>query len=124
MSRLVVEDDLVPERLLAVDDDRQRIVLDLDELGRVARELAGLGDDDRDGLAAHLREAGIPTAQYYPKPLHQQTAYREFPVGAGGMKVTDDIAKRVISLPMHAYLDEPTQARIADAIGVFVKAGG
>jgi dTDP-4-amino-4,6-dideoxygalactose transaminase len=80
--------------------------------------------EDRDGLAAHLREAQIPTAQYYPKPLHLQSAYRGFPVGAGGMKVSEDIAGRVISLPMHAYLDEPTQARIAQCIREFVTAGG
>jgi dTDP-4-amino-4,6-dideoxygalactose transaminase len=80
--------------------------------------------EDRDGLAAHLRAAGIPTAQYYPKPLHVQTAYRGYEVGAGGLKVTEDIAGRVISLPMHAYLDEATQARIAQSIREFVKAGG
>jgi dTDP-4-amino-4,6-dideoxygalactose transaminase len=79
--------------------------------------------DDRDGLAAHLRNDGVPTAQYYPKPLHQQTAYRGYPIGAGGMKVTDDIANRVISLPMHAYLDEGTQAKIANSIRAFYAAG-
>jgi UDP-2-acetamido-2-deoxy-ribo-hexuluronate aminotransferase len=79
--------------------------------------------EDRDGLAAHLREAGVPTAQYYPKPLHQQTAYRDFPVGAGGMRVSEDIAARVISLPMHAYLDEAAQDQIAAAVRRFVQAG-
>ncbi len=80
--------------------------------------------EDRDGLAAHLRNDGIPTAQYYPKPLHQQSAYRAFPVGAGGMKVSDDIAGRVLSLPMHPYLDEATQAKIAASVRAFVSAGG
>lgn len=80
--------------------------------------------DDRDGLAAHLRNDGIPTAQYYPKPLHQQSAYRAYPIGAGGMKVSDDIATRVISLPMHAYLDEATQAKIAASVRAFCRAGG
>ncbi|MBL8537634.1 MAG: DegT/DnrJ/EryC1/StrS aminotransferase family protein [Hyphomonadaceae bacterium] len=79
--------------------------------------------DDRDRFAAHMRDAGVPTAQYYPKPLHQQTAYRAYPVGDGGMAVSDDVAKRVISLPMHAYLDEPVQARIAEAVRGFVRAG-
>lgn len=79
---------------------------------------------DRDGLAAHLREHGIPTAQYYPRPIHKQSAYANFPIGAGGMKVTEDVATRVIALPMHPYLDEATQARIADAVKSFVKAGG
>lgn len=80
--------------------------------------------DDRDGLAAHLREAGVPTAQYYPKPLHKQTAYETFPLGAGGMKVSETICHRVLALPMHPYLDEATQMKIADAVRGFVKAGG
>jgi UDP-2-acetamido-2-deoxy-ribo-hexuluronate aminotransferase len=79
---------------------------------------------DPDGLAAHLRNDGVPTARYYPKPLHQQSAYRAYPVGAGGMKVSDDICTRVISLPMHAYLDEATQAKIAASVRGFVRAGG
>jgi dTDP-4-amino-4,6-dideoxygalactose transaminase len=80
--------------------------------------------DDRDGLAAHLKSKGIPTAIYYPKPLHQQTAYRGFPVGAGGMANTDAAAARVISLPMHPYLDAAAQDTIAAAIREFTGAGG
>jgi dTDP-4-amino-4,6-dideoxygalactose transaminase len=80
--------------------------------------------DDRDGLAAHLREAGIPTAQYYPKPLHKQTAYESYPVGAGGLKVSETIAHRVLALPMHPYLDGQTQSKITNAIRAFAKAGG
>jgi dTDP-4-amino-4,6-dideoxygalactose transaminase len=80
--------------------------------------------ENRDAFAAHLRNDGIPTAQYYPKPLHQQSAYRAFPIGAGGMAVSDDIAKRVISLPMHAYLDEAAQSKIAASVRAFVTAGG
>jgi dTDP-4-amino-4,6-dideoxygalactose transaminase len=74
---------------------------------------------DRDGLAAALKEQGIPTATYYPRPLHVQTAYRDFPVGGNGLPVTMDKAGRVISLPMHADLDEPTQDRIIAAVGAF-----
>jgi UDP-2-acetamido-2-deoxy-ribo-hexuluronate aminotransferase len=79
--------------------------------------------ENRDGLAAHLREHGIPTAQYYPRPIHKQSAYAKFPIGAGGMDVTEDVAMRVIALPMHPYLDEATQTRIADAVKSFVTAG-
>ncbi|MGD9814739.1 MAG: DegT/DnrJ/EryC1/StrS family aminotransferase [Hyphomonadaceae bacterium] len=79
--------------------------------------------EDRDGLAAYLREAGVPTAQYYPKPLHMQTAYASFPVGAGGLAVSEDIRNRVLALPMHPYLDGPAQTKIASAIREFVKAG-
>ena len=70
----------------------------------------------RDGLAAGLKQQGIPTAIYYLKPLHRQEAYRQFPVADGGVPVSDRLAGEVISLPMHAYLDEPTQDRIISAV--------
>jgi len=71
---------------------------------------------DRDGFAAALKAQGVPTAIYYPKSMHQQTAYRHFPVAAGGLPVSEKLSKDVISLPMHAYLDEPTQDRIIQAV--------
>jgi dTDP-4-amino-4,6-dideoxygalactose transaminase len=70
----------------------------------------------RDGLAAALKAQGIPTAMYYPKPVHMQEPYRHFPVAAGGLPVSERLAGEVISLPMHAYLDEPTQDRIVEAV--------
>jgi dTDP-4-amino-4,6-dideoxygalactose transaminase len=70
----------------------------------------------RDALAATLKTQGIPTAIYYPRPLHQQTAYKAYPVGGNGLPVSDRIAREVISLPMHPYLDEPTQERIIGAV--------
>jgi len=71
---------------------------------------------DRDGFAAALKAQGIPTAIYYPKSMHQQTAYRAFPVADGGLPVSERLSSEVISLPIHAYLDEPTQARIIQAV--------
>jgi dTDP-4-amino-4,6-dideoxygalactose transaminase len=71
---------------------------------------------DRDGFAAALKAQGIPTAIYYPKSMHQQTAYRNFPVAAAGLPVSEKLSEDVISLPMHAYLDEPTQQRIIKAV--------
>jgi dTDP-4-amino-4,6-dideoxygalactose transaminase len=70
----------------------------------------------RDALAAALKAEGIPTAIYYPIPLHRQQAYKHYPVGGGGVAVSDRLAGEVISLPMHAYLDEPTQDRIVAAV--------
>lgn len=75
--------------------------------------------DDRDGLAAHLRAEGVPSAVYYPVPLHRQAPYARYPA-PGGLPVTDAASGRVISLPMHAYLDEPTQDHIITAIRNFV----
>jgi dTDP-4-amino-4,6-dideoxygalactose transaminase len=71
---------------------------------------------DRDGFAAALKAQGIPTAIYYPKSMHQQTAYRDFPVADGGLPISEKLSDDVISLPMHAYLDEPTQERIIRAV--------
>jgi dTDP-4-amino-4,6-dideoxygalactose transaminase len=75
----------------------------------------------RDGLAAALKAQGIPTAVYYPKPLHRLEAYRHFPVVDNGIPVTDQLAEEVISLPMHAYLDGPTQDRVIDAVRAALK---
>jgi dTDP-4-amino-4,6-dideoxygalactose transaminase len=71
---------------------------------------------DRDGFAAALKAQGVPTAIYYPKSMHQQTAYRDFPVAEGGLPVSERLSADVISLPMHAYLDEATQDRIIAAV--------
>jgi UDP-2-acetamido-2-deoxy-ribo-hexuluronate aminotransferase len=79
--------------------------------------------DDRDGLAAHLKVQGIPTAAYYPKPLHLQTAYKAFPVGGNGLPVSEAKAGRVLSLPMHPYLSEADQTLIVGAIRQFAGAG-
>ncbi|MBN8974201.1 MAG: DegT/DnrJ/EryC1/StrS family aminotransferase [Xanthobacteraceae bacterium] len=71
---------------------------------------------NRDGFAAALKASGIPTAVYYTKSMHQQTAYRHFPVADGGLPVSEALSADVISLPMHPYLDEPTQARVIAAV--------
>jgi dTDP-4-amino-4,6-dideoxygalactose transaminase len=71
---------------------------------------------DRDGFAADLKAKGVPTGIYYPKSLHQQTAYRDFPVAEGRLAVSEQLSSDVISLPMHAYLDEPAQERVIAAV--------
>ncbi|MCW5704687.1 MAG: DegT/DnrJ/EryC1/StrS family aminotransferase, partial [Bradyrhizobium sp.] len=71
---------------------------------------------DRDGFAAALKAKGVPTAIYYPKSMHQQTAYRDFPVAEGGLPVSERLSSDVISLPMHAYLDEAAQERVIAAV--------
>ncbi len=72
--------------------------------------------DRREAFAADLRAQGIPTAIYYRKPINRQDAYRAFPVVEGGVPVSEELAREVISLPMHAYLDELAQDRIIDAV--------
>jgi dTDP-4-amino-4,6-dideoxygalactose transaminase len=70
----------------------------------------------RAGLIDTLKEQGIPTAVYYPKPLHQQTAYKRYPVAGNGLPVSEKVAQEVVSLPMHPYLDEATQGVICGAV--------
>lgn len=76
----------------------------------------------RDAVSAALKAVGIPTAVYYPKPLHLQTAYRHFPLAGNGLPVSESIAEQVLSLPMHPYLDLPTQTRIIDEVLAAVRA--
>ena len=71
---------------------------------------------NRDQVAAKLKDQGVPTAIYYPIPLHRQVAYKTFPVAPGGLPVSDKMAGEVLSLPMHPYLSEPDQNRIINAV--------
>ena len=78
---------------------------------------------DRDGLAAHLKTQGVPTAVYYPVPLHIQPPYKAYPQ-PGGLPVTEAASGKVLALPMHAYLTEADQDHIISAIRNFVKRNG
>jgi dTDP-4-amino-4,6-dideoxygalactose transaminase len=91
------------------------LVLD-DCISTWAQYTIRIAPERRDELSATLKAAGIPSAIYYQKPLHVQTAYKHFPVGGNGLPATDQLSREVISLPMHPYLDEATQDRIVDAV--------
>jgi dTDP-4-amino-4,6-dideoxygalactose transaminase len=71
---------------------------------------------DRDKVAAELKSLGVPTAVYYVKPLHRQTAYRDYPVAGNGLPVSERLSDEVLSLPMHPYLEKPVQDRIIAAL--------
>ena len=73
---------------------------------------------DRDGLAAHLKAAGVPTAVYYPIPIHQQAVYSGYPA-PGRLPVTDALASQVLSLPMHPYLEPDVQDQVIAAVRSF-----
>ena len=72
--------------------------------------------DHRDPLRAALSSQGIPTAIYYPKPLHRQGAFTELGYAEGDLPVAESVAKRILSLPMHPYLDPETQQHIVDSV--------
>ena len=75
---------------------------------------------NRDALKAHLQENGIPSVIYYVKPLHQQIAYRNFPVASGGLPVSEALPEKILCLPMHPYLTAEDQDRIISTIRNFV----
>lgn len=74
---------------------------------------------NRDGLSAFLRENSVPSASYYPIPMHLQGPYKEFLVSPSGMAVTERLADVVVSLPMHPYMDVETQDYIIAKIKEF-----
>jgi UDP-2-acetamido-2-deoxy-ribo-hexuluronate aminotransferase len=73
---------------------------------------------NRDGLAAHLKTLGVPTAAYYPMPMHAQDCYAIYP-RPGGLPVSEAKAEVVLSLPMHPYLEPDVQDRIIEGVRSF-----
>jgi dTDP-4-amino-4,6-dideoxygalactose transaminase len=70
----------------------------------------------RNAIADALKRHGVPTAIYYPKPLHLQEAYKRFPIAGNGLPTSEKLALEVLSLPMHPYLDERTQDYIITTV--------
>jgi UDP-2-acetamido-2-deoxy-ribo-hexuluronate aminotransferase len=68
---------------------------------------------ERSVLQEKLKESGIPTAIYYPRPLHLQEAFAGLGYKTGDFPVSEAYAKRIFSLPMHPYLQNEDQERIA-----------
>jgi UDP-2-acetamido-2-deoxy-ribo-hexuluronate aminotransferase len=68
--------------------------------------------EHRKEIQARLKEAGIPTAVYYPKPLHLQTAFASFYNRENEFPVSEDYSSRIFSIPMHPYLRTEDQEKI------------
>lgn len=75
--------------------------------------------ENRDGLQAHLKAADVPSAVYYPVPMHVNGAYKDYPQGPKGLPVTEAKAATVLALPMHPYLSEEDQDKVIEAIRSF-----
>lgn len=70
----------------------------------------------RQAIQKKLNASGIPSAIYYPKPLHLQKAYENLQYQFGDFPISEQIASRILSLPMHPYLKKEDQQKIADVI--------
>jgi UDP-2-acetamido-2-deoxy-ribo-hexuluronate aminotransferase len=75
---------------------------------------------DRDALANHLNENGIPCGVYYPIPLHSQKAYADKRYNEADFPITNQLVKEVISLPMHTELDDDQIEFITSTIIKFI----
>lgn len=72
--------------------------------------------ENREAVLEKLKAAGIPTAVHYPVPLHRQPAYQSLCRISGNLEHADAVAARVVSLPMHPYIDIGTQQSIISAV--------
>jgi dTDP-4-amino-4,6-dideoxygalactose transaminase len=77
--------------------------------------------DQRESLAAHLKQQGIETGVHYPVPNHQQPAITSLYGNLPSLPKTEDYTKRILSLPMYPFLTEADVKRVADAIKAHVK---
>lgn len=72
--------------------------------------------DGRDALQAHLKSRNVPTAVYYPKPMHMQTAYKSYGSGEGSLPNSEALSRRVLSLPMNPYWSEEDLDTVCNAV--------
>ena len=72
--------------------------------------------ENRDEVAKRLNTAGIPTAVHYPIPLNLQPVFAYLGQGPGSFPVAEGVAKRVMSLPMHPYIEDEEVERICIAV--------
>lgn len=77
--------------------------------------------DRRDELQSHLRKHGIPTAVYYPLPMHLQSAYLQYGKGGGSLPVSERLSNEVLSLPMNPYASEKQADCVVDAVMSFFR---
>ncbi len=76
--------------------------------------------EQRDGLKAKLKEQGIPSMIYYPKPMHKQEAFMDIELNENLFKVTNELCDIVLSLPMHPYMSEDDINWVCDTIIVYI----
>ncbi len=116
----VLEDEIAArERLAGLYDQRLSGVVVTPERGKGCTSAWAqypILSDHRDRLAAALKDQGIPTAVHYPRPMHLQPAYERFADGPGSAPVSESLSARILSLPMHPYLDAATAECICDAV--------
>lgn len=72
--------------------------------------------DERDAFCERMKGREVPTAVHYPVPLHFQPVFKDLGFKEGDFSVAEDVARRVVSLPMHPYLDKKTQDEVVEKV--------
>jgi UDP-2-acetamido-2-deoxy-ribo-hexuluronate aminotransferase len=72
--------------------------------------------DTRESFLSKMKDHGVPTAVHYPVPIHHQPIFKELGYGGIDMPLADTASQRVVSLPMHPYINEEDQKKVADAV--------
>lgn len=75
--------------------------------------------ENRDELRSHLTKNGIPTAVFYPTPIHLSTAYADLNYDEKSFINSETISKKIISLPMHPFLKEKEMLNICNTVNSF-----
>ena len=104
--------------IAAIYDERLSNHIDPQAFGAGAESGYGLytvAIDGRDAVQAQLKADGVPTAIYYPQPLHQMAAFQRY-APEGGLPGAERLAGRVLSLPMHPYLSDDQAGYVADRL--------
>lgn len=104
--------------LKALDDNKIKLPLENKEGVSVYAQFSVLAED-RDELAKFLNNNSIPTAIHYPKPLHMQKAFEDLGYKPGDFKVSEEVSKKIISLPFDAYKQKEEIKYICDKIKEF-----
>ena len=86
----------------------------LDEVKSLVSEF--MQYDIREENLAEMKEKGIPTFVYYPKPMHLQGAFSDLGYKQGDFPHAEAACERVLSLPMHPYLEDEEIEKIATAL--------
>ena len=108
------------ERLGALD-----VVLpwEAENVSHVYRNFAVQVPKDRDAVRRRLAKLGVETGMHYTPPLHLQPVYRSLGYGPGSLPVTEDVARRIFTLPIYPQLTEPQIDWVAQAFGKALSPG-
>ena len=72
--------------------------------------------EERERIQEYLKKEGIPTMVYYPKPLHKQAVYKDYGFNLEDLKVSESLAERVLSIPMHPYMEKEDVKKVCKAL--------